>query len=258
MNRLLKATAMAGLVVTSAAGSAFAQDEQPAFPPMRPVETWTCDLVDGKEPGDLEKVNAEWIEWMDEQGGKDYVALFVTPYFFDNPGFDVGWIVVYDNGRSFGASSDQWMTASGALGEKFDEFITCSGHAGWGSILVNTPEADSDPEDKRFVLSITDCALAEDRELPDYFAAMLEWDSYSKANGINETGWLWFPMVGESHDDYDFKLVMSQHDYTTMGENWQKVVDGHWVRHNELFGNVADCEVPRVYNAKMLRNWANR
>lgn len=260
MKRLLSGTIVAGLVVSSAVGNALAQNEQPAVPPMRPIETWTCNLKEGKQPADLAALNKEWIEWMDEQGGKDYVALFITPFFFDNPSFNVGWIVVYDNGHSFGVSSDQWMTASGDLGEKFDEFITCSGHAAWSSILVNTPDTDSppDPADNRFVMSFTDCALGEGETLQDYFAAMGEWDAFSRAHGIEEAGWLWFPMVGESHADYDFKLVMSQDDYTTMGANWQKVVDGHWRKHNELFGDVVDCEVPRVYNAEMLRNWASR
>ena len=63
-------------------------------------------------------------------------------------------------------------------------------------------------------------------------------------------------MAGEADNDYGFKLVIAIDDYTQMGANWQKFLDGHWRKSSELFDALADCDIPRIYNAKIIRRWA--
>ena len=47
MRKLILTAATAGLVLTSAAGSVFAQDEEAEGPTMRVVESWTCNYNEG-------------------------------------------------------------------------------------------------------------------------------------------------------------------------------------------------------------------
>ena len=68
MRKVILTAATAGLVLTSAASSVFAQDEEVEYPNMRVVESWTCEYKEGKGRADLDKANAAWNEWMDKTG----------------------------------------------------------------------------------------------------------------------------------------------------------------------------------------------
>ena len=68
---------------------------------------------------------------------------------------------------------------------------------------------------------------------------------------------MWFPVAGESDDDYDFKFAGAEDDYRTMGANWQLYLDGHWQKSNEIFEEIVKCDVSRIYNATMIRRWAD-
>ena len=61
--------------------------------------------------------------------------------------------------------------------------------------------------------------------------------------------------MGEANNDYGFKVVSAQDDYTAMGENWQKYMDGHWQKSSELFDDLVDCDIARTYSGTTLRRW---
>jgi hypothetical protein len=125
-------------------------------------------------------------------------------------------------------------------------------------MVVNTPEGDDDDEgDDDFVLSFSNCSIKEGHDFDEYLAASKEWDQYAKEVGIEGTGWVWFPVAGEADNDYGFKLVIAIDDYTQMGANWQKFLDGHWRKSSELFDEISDCDIPRIYNGKMIRRRAD-
>ncbi len=57
------------------AGCAIAQDEIPQQqPPVVPVETYTCNFIDGKMPTNFDPVVAEWNAFMDDNSGTDFAA----------------------------------------------------------------------------------------------------------------------------------------------------------------------------------------
>ena len=258
MRKVILTAATAGLVLTSGAGSVFAQDEEVEYPNMRVVESWTCKYNEGKGRADLDKANAAWNKWMDETGQDDYTALIVTPYFFAEAAFDVGWIGVARDGHAFGEGTDRWINEGGEIGAMFAEAITCDSHSAWVSMNVDPSENDgSDEGDDTFVLSFSNCSIKDDHTFRDYLAATRQWNEYAAEHGFKQAGWVWFPVAGESDDDYDFKFAGGEDDYRTMGANWQLYMDGHWRKSSELFDPVVKCDVSRIYNATMLRRWAD-
>jgi hypothetical protein len=256
MRKVILTAATAGLVLASAAGSVFAQDEEVEYPNMRVVESWTCEYKEGKGRADLDKANAAWNEWMDKTGQNDYTALMATPYFFGEWPFDIGWIGVARDGHAFGEGTDRWINEGGEVGEMFDEVITCDTHSAWVSMIVDPSENDGNDEgDDTFVLSFSDCSIKDGHTFEDYMAATRQWNEYAAEHGFKQAGWVWFPVAGESADDYDFKFAGAEDDYRTMGANWQLYLDGHWQKSNEIFDDIVDCDVSRIYNATMLRRW---
>jgi len=143
-------------------------------------------------------------------------------------------------------------------GEMFNEVITCDSHSAWVSMNVDPPENDGNDEgDDTFVLSFSDCSIKDDHTFEDYLAATEQWNEYAAEHGFKQAGWVWFPVAGESDDDYDFKFAGGEDDYRTMGANWQLYMDGHWQKSNEIFDDIVKCDVSRIYNATMIRRWAD-
>ena len=256
MRKVILTAATAGLVLTSAAGSVFAQEEEVEYPSMRVVESWTCKYNEGKGRADLDKANAAWNKWMDKRGHKDYTALMATPYFYGEWAFDVGWIGVARDGHAFGEGTDVWLSEGGEVSEMFGEAITCDSHSAWVSMNVDPSENDgSDEGDDTFVLSFSNCSIKDDHTFEDYMAATKQWNEYAAEHGFRQAGWVWFPVAGESNDDYDFKFAVGQDDNRTMGANWPLYLDGHWQKSNELFEDIVKCDASRIYNATMIRRW---
>lgn len=258
MKKVILTAVSAGLAVMGGASGALADEHEVESPPMRAVETWTCSLREGKSMDDLEKANNAWLKWMDDWGQEDYYAAMVTPFFFGERSFDVGWIGVFRDGKAFGIGNDKWVNDSGDLGEMFAEVITCDSHTGWVSmnLMSSSPdESDDDEPDNTFVLSFSNCSMKDGHTFEEYLAATKEWEAYANEHGITERAWVWFPIVGEKNNDYGFKVVSAQDDYTAMGENWQKYMDGHWQKSSELFDDLVDCDIARTYSATTLRRW---
>lgn len=257
MRKAILTAAVTGLVAASGAGTVLAQDEEQDNPTMRVVETWTCNYRDGKGPADLEKVNKEWNAWMDETGQTDYVAVTVTPNFFAEWAFDVGWIGVARDGHAFGKGADLWLTEGSEIGQKYGEVLMCDSHSAYVSMNVDPPEHNDhdDASDNTFVLSFSNCSIRDDHSFDDYMAANEAWNAYAAEHGFDSVGWVWFPIAGEADDSYDFKFAQANDDYTTMGANWQKFMDGHWRKSEELFAKILKCDSERIYDATMVRDW---
>lgn len=234
--------------------SAVAQDDAAEEPDWTPVETWTCNYVDGKGPGDLAEVIDGWNDWWDAKGLKTYFAATVTPYYFGEELFDVGWIGAWSDGAAMGSSLDTWLTDGSAEGAKFFEVIECSSHTNYASVNVRQPQDNDDESDDAFVLNFSNCSFKEDKGLGDYMAAQNEWNDYADEVGIVGGTWIMFPLAGEINNDYDFKLVNSQPDHTTIGKNFDVYAQGHYRKSNELFRDIVDCDISRVYNAHVERS----
>jgi hypothetical protein len=251
--------ASAAVLLAVSAGPVLAQDEESEALPVRPVEGWTCKYNEGKGRADLDEVNEEWNEWMDERGQDDYLAFIMTPQFFGELAFDVAWIGVARDGHAFGAGTDLWLSEGGEVGAKFGEVITCSSHSGFISMNIKRMPPSDEEGDGQFVLNFSNCSFKKEGEgvFEEFMAAQGEWNAYADEHGFDYNAWLWWPLYGESDDSYDFKYVVGASDYTTVGSNWQLYADGHWRKSSDLFEGLLDCDVSRVYDATMVREWAD-
>jgi hypothetical protein len=256
-----KALALAAAVaVVLPFGTAVADEhEEEQTLTWRLVEGWTCNYNDGKGREDLDKVNAEWNAWMDKKGHDDYTAFLMTPQFVGEWNFDVAWIGVARDGHAFGKGADSWMSEGGDVAEKFNDVITCSSHSAYVSTNVKRMPPSDEEGDGRFVLNFSNCSLKNDGDdaFREFRAAHEEWNAYADEHGFDYSAWLWWPMWGETDDSYDFKYVSGAADYTTVGANWQLYADGHWRKSSELLGGHLDCDSDRVYDAEMIRSWAD-
>lgn len=259
MKRTITTAASAVLFLFVGSGSALAQDEEADTPSSRPVEGWTCHYNEGKSRADLDKVNAEWNEWMDETGQEDYFAFLMTPQFFGELNFDVAWIGVYRDGHALGAGTDLWVNEGGELGAKFGEVVNCSSHMAFASQNVRKPQSNDEESDGQFVLNFANCSFEKDDDgaYDEFMAAQKEWNAYADEHGITGGAWIWWPIYGEADDSYDFKYIVGNPDYTALGANWQKFSEGHWRKSEELFGDLLDCDISRVYDASVIREWAD-
>jgi len=236
-------------------GIAFAQeDENSDDLDATPVETWTCNYNEGKGPADLKAVNDEWNDWMDDEGQTNYFAAILTPTYFGEWAFDVGWLGAWTDGNAMGSGSDLWATKGGEVAGKYNDVLDCTSHTGYVSLNLRQPPENDDKSDKSFVLHFSNCSFKEGATFESLMAAQGEWNAYADENGIVGGAWMMFPIWGESDNDYDFKYVNSEGDYTTMGANWQKFSDGHWRKSNELFDDLIDCDIGRVYGATAIRS----
>lgn len=235
-------------------GSAVAADDEMADEPdYDAVETFTCSYRDGKSWVDLEKVVAEWNAWADDNDTSDYFAAVLTPQFFGEPTFDIGWIGVWPDGNAMGAGLHAWTTSGGKVGMHFSEVITCDSHTGWVSMNLEKPPQNDDEADDSFVLHFSNCSMEEGKDFDEFLAAQEEWNAYASEHGIVGGTWVWFPIWGESDDSYDFKYIVGEDDYKMTGANWQKFADGHWRKNEELFADLLDCDISRVYDGHVVR-----
>ena len=237
-------------------GTTIAQEEESEGPAAVPVETFTCDYKDGKGPADLDAVIAEWNDWMDDNGQSDYFAATLTPQYFGERPFDVGWIGVWPDGNAMGAGTDLWITEGGEVGAKFFEVLDCTSHSNFVSLKVKSAPQNDDESDNSFVASFSNCSLEEGKTFDEFMAAHNAWNTYADENGFVNSAWVWWPIFGESNNDYDFKYVSGTSDHTTFGANYQLFSDGHWKKRSELFKDLLDCDISRVYDGTTVRSMA--
>ena len=114
MNKTPTVVVMATLTFVPGLGTAVAQDEEQGRQ-FFPVETFTCDYLDGKGPGDFDRAIDKWNKWMDKNETSDYFAVTVVPYYFGENSFDVGWLGSWPSGEAMGRGTDQWVTKGGDI-----------------------------------------------------------------------------------------------------------------------------------------------
>lgn len=252
MKKILTTVVSAMAFLVLGVNSAFAQGDATEEPDWTPVETFTCDYLDGKGPADLDKVIAEWNDWWDDKGLNSYFAATITPYYFGELNFDLGWIGAWTGGAAMGSSLDTWTTEGSGMSAKFFDVIECGSHSSFASVNVRQPQ-DDDESDDNFILNFSNCSFEEDKTFGEFMAAQNEWNDYADEVGIIGATWVMFPLAGETNDDYDFKLVSSEPDHTTVGTNFDVYAQGHYRKSNELFGPILDCDIDRVYSATVQR-----
>ena len=257
MKKILTA-ATSAMMFLFVGSNAIAQDEEADEIKVRPVETFACNYVDGKGPDDLQPVIDAWNEWMDENDVGDYFAATITPQFYGEWPFDVAWIGAWVDGHAMGRETDSWVLDSGDLPAQFGEVIECASHTNFGSIQVKEQVDTGAEPDDHFVLNFSNCSLKDGGGGFDaMMAAQNEWNAYADEHGFVSAAWIWFPFAGESNQDYDFKYVVGMPDHTAAGGNWQLFAEGHWRKSEELFTDILECDISRVYDGTVVRRMAD-
>jgi len=170
---------------------------------------------------------------------------------------DVGWIGVWPDGNAMGAGTDLWITEGGEVGAGFFEVLDCTSHSNFVSLKVKSEPQNEDESDNSFVASFSNCSLEEGKTFDEFMAAHNAWNTYADENGFVNSAWVWWPIFGESNNDYDFKYVSGASDHTTFGANYQLFSDGHWQKRSELFKDLLDCDISRVYDGTTVRRMAD-
>lgn len=247
-------TVVLSTTMVLSAGSAFAQEDQDGRRWV-PVEAYACNFNDGKGPADLAAVVEEWNEWMDDEGQTDYFAITLWPSYFGERAFDVGWLGSWSDGRSMGAGTDHWMQHGQEMGAKFYEVLNCNAHTNFATTQLIDPGGEPLEHGDTFVLSFSNCKFEEEGGGMDgYVDAVAQWEAYAEEHGLKGGAWMMFPVYGENVEaDYHFKAVESAASYTEFGNNWALYAEGHYVKSEELFRDVVDCDSARVYTAMTER-----
>jgi hypothetical protein len=88
-------------------------------------------------------------------------------------------------------------------------------------------------------------------------AALGQWREYLVENGINEFNAVFFPIAGEEPDaTYDFKNIEGYATIQSYGRMLDVITRGGYMRAEELFGRLLDCDSPRVYLFDLVRDAA--
>lgn len=250
----MRATTFLTVCLSSAVALADQHAEGAEYPDVVPVETWTCDFNDGRDMNDLNAVIGEWNEWLDEEEVNDYFAAVVTPHYFGEVMFDIAWLGAWRHGNAMGTGTDLWVTEGGELAAKFNEVLTCKSHTNFASMNIKPPGDDED-DDTTFVLSFTNCSAEDGKTFDDIMAGLNAWAAHTTESGFQNSMWIMFPIYGESNTDYDFKVVEGYDDHSAFGNDYELMGNGgHWVKSGEIFDDLLECDVARVYDAKTVRD----
>jgi hypothetical protein len=256
MNKKATAILAAIPLALSAWVTVNAQEEEDAPPYVTPVDTFTCNYNDGKGPDDLKKAAADWNVWMDNQGTNNYGAVTLTPYYYGDDSFDVGWLGFWTNQEAMGEGIDSYLTKGTKQAEGFSKVVTCDTHEHWATINVKKPKEGPPPDN--FVLMFSNCTIGEDTEWEALKAGIDEAAAYMTEQNFGNGAWMmWRVFGGAGEPDWDFKWVTSYDNYTDFGKAYQHNANGGGrQKMNEIMGDMLDCDSARVYNATTVRRIA--
>lgn len=258
MNLLYKLVIAIAALMAFGSASTFSQDGPPRF---APIELYGCNFTDGSDMGDVNAAFDDLNEWMDELAVDDFTLLTMVPFFYSAE-FPYDFIILgaWPSGASMGASLNSWVNESGDLPSQFQEVIECPMHQGMASLNLNEPSGGGGGNDGgRFVVSFSNCSVAEGRTPPEAVSGIQEWIGYQKENGLDTFEWVAVPGPGETADaDYTFKWISSYPSYQVFGQSYEiRVNNGGLGRYDDIFSRLLSCDSSRVYNASFIRQSAS-
>lgn len=254
MKNKLTATVLAIPLSLLAFAPALAQDEEEDKPRyVTPVDTFTCSFNDGKGAADLDKAIADWNTWMDDQGADSYGAFTLTPYYYGDDTFEIGWLGFWTSQEAMGAGIDGYLANGREVAEGFSNVLTCQSHEHWASVQLKAPPEGDAPDN--FVLLFSNCTRGEGVEYDALFDAIDEATAYWTKQGSTAGQWaMWQVFGGGGEPEWDFKWVSSFENYTAFGKSYQHSANGGGrQKMNEIYGDMLDCDASRVYNARTVR-----
>jgi len=253
MNQTLKCLATCGIMLLSGIGSLAAQDKEGEESAAFPVELYICNYNDGKGPADLDMWAEKWNAWADSSGPESYSAWTLTPFYYGgDQDFDFIWLGTSPDATTLGRAYDNYLSNSGSLNPEFMAIADCGTHNNFATINIKQPPDDGDSDS--FVLSFSDCKIAEGKTFDDVYPALTAWTEYRAGHGSEAGMWVMWPAYGGGAVKYDFKFAVSHPNYESQGADWDAYAKGGYAKAEELFGGLMDCDVARAYNASMRRD----
>lgn len=237
--------------------SAVFSQEQNAPAPTPIVEIYACNFNNNKDMNDLHSVTTRWNAWADRNTTTDYTAFIGTPYLrSDDQPWDAIWLGGWPNGAAMGAGEAKWFATGGDIQAQFDAVAKCPSHAHYAELVLWTPEG---PPPKNGMARFRDCHVREGRTIPEAIAALRQWGQYLADHGSKPFGAMLVPLEGLPADyDYDFKYVEGFDSIEALGHVTDVYTGGGFMRADQLFGRLLDCNHPRVYGLELVRQAAQQ
>ncbi len=192
--------------------------------------------------------------YMDDNDVDDYAAWTLTKsYYGAEQEFDVIWLGAWTDGNAMGAGMDRLRGTGGEMLGPFVEAMDCGVHVGLSSINYKLPD-DGTVADG--ILAFSNCSIEDGARYSDIASATSEWASILTEAGSESAIYHWFPAFGGGGDDGpDYLSVRSYSSYAALGADYERQGNGGMFRTSgRLFGDLVDCDVPRVYDAKSRRS----
>ena len=250
MKKKLMVMVTAVLVATLGTVNATAQDGVTFVP----VDIFGCTYNEGKGPADLDAAAATWTKYMDDNDTDTYAAWTMTKHYAGpDQNFDVAWLGAHKNGTTMGEGADDWQANGGETAAAFGEVVTCDMTGNYASRMYKAPPDGNIPGDG--VLIFSNCSLEDGARYADVITATNTWVNILAEAGSPAATYHWFPVFGTGEDDIGWKLVTAYPNYTELGKNYDRMGNGGlYLKEQELFGELVDCDVPRVYDVKNRRS----
>lgn len=230
--------------------NAQAQQNQPAPAPV--IEIYPCTYRANNDIDNLRTVSARFNTWADRNNMTNYTAFMATPYAYSaDLDADVLWLGGWPNGTAMGVGEARWLSQGGDVAAAFDAVVECNAHSLYAEVVVNQP---SGPPPQNGVAMFEDCKVHDGRTANEAIGALGQWAEYTKSRGSDAFSAVLFPLAGLGNDaDYTFKLVTGFSSMEEFGKGTDMYTGGGFMRAEELFSRLLDCNSARVYTLERVR-----
>ena len=255
MSRLIITILSAGVITLVSASCVKAQDDD-RLAKFVPTELWACNYNEGQGPDDLDVVAGKWNAYMDENEADAYLAWTLTPqYFTDEQDFDVLWLGAWENGNEMGQGRDNYHATGGVIMAEFGKALDCGAHLGFVSRAFKLPPDDDAGPSNTGVITFTDCVIEEGATYDTVVAGLSAWAKVLGDDGSEGAIYQWWPVYGGGGETtLDFKLLGVHANHASLGADLERLGNGElWRKRMELVGDQFDCDVLRVYDARLRR-----
>jgi len=249
MKKKLLVMVTAALVATSGTVNVTAQDGMIFIP----VDIFSCNYKEGKDSADLDAVVEKWNAYMDGHDADDYAAWTMTKHYAGpDQDFDVAWIGAHRNGTTMGEGADLWRAEGGEVSAEFGSVMTCGMSGNYASRMFKAPPDGNVPEDG--VLVFSNCSLKDGARYEDVVTATNTWVDILSEAGSTAAMYHWYPVYGTGENDIGWKSITAYSSHTELGKNYDRMGNGGlYLKRRELFGNLTECDIARVYDIKSRR-----
>jgi hypothetical protein len=216
------------------------------------IEIYACNFNENSDRADLDAVTARFNTWADRNNTTDYTAFIMTPWVYspDLP-YDVLWLGAWPNGTAMGRGETTYMSQGREIAAAFDTVLDCPTHSLYAEIMINQP---GQPPPQNPVAVFRDCTVRDGRTVPEAIEALGQWSEYVKGQGADPFSAILFGLGGlPDEDDYTFKSVEGFESMEALGQFMDLYTGGGFLRAEEIFGRLIECDSPRIYALSRVR-----